>query len=827
MNNGQINAVFISSKGLGGIMKRVSSITCFLLITFSVCVIPYAHASNGLVESGISYDFKAEITFVEVLDDGTVLTITDTGIISCSTLFLGVLTPLWTFDLNNSATYAKLDSGQKFLAVIHESGFLTFDIENQEIGENITLNDVPDSLDWDTDGDIWIAYHSGIRKAREYRNGQYNFVQTSTISSGFFSFEVTESNHIVIGGFDSVLHIFDQQGNLITQRSEPTSFITILTDLGNGVLVCGSGDGRLHYYDYNNTWSHTFLTIGSEQLISFGEFNDTSYFVIDGNDEIHLIDKTSNIIFSSFNSNLGSLFVLSELSGQISVIINTGSGGAILFYDLDTDGDGISDSLDDFPNDSTQQYDTDGDGYGDNPDGFNGDAFPNNPEQYVDSDNDGYGDNQVGLQGDLFPENSEQWEDLDGDGFGDNSDGYLGDRFIDDATQWNDSDGDGYGDNPVGNSPDACPDLAGYSSIDRYGCIDSDFDFYSDPDSDYTVADGADALPNDGTQWNDIDGDGYGENPYPATNPDSCPSVAGNSTKEIRLDGTVIDKLGCLDSDGDSFDDLSDEFPSDPTEWFDSDGDGKGSNSDYDDTEFLIVTEADYCRISGDQSTACISWNDLDYQDYLARDKAEEESDLSYPAWLAQKEAGLLDEDEGIMGAVMDVAVVGGGVFVVATVLILLASFVIKKRKINDLVKRYGVPFEPKKNNSVNEEALEGTAGLSATGGIESDDSWDDDIEAMDFSEKPDEVDEGESTIVSADELYSDESDMSELAGIEFTGAGTSGEEVSEMLADESEAIEEKPSNVPPVPESGLPEGWTMEQWEWYGHEWLAKYGEK
>ena len=66
---------------------------------------------------------------------------------------------------------------------------------------------------------------------------------------------------------------------------------------------------------------------------------------------------------------------------------------------------------------------------------------------------------------------------------------------MDDATQWNDSDGDGYGDNPVGNSPDACPNVAGYSTIDRFGCIDSDFDFYSDPDVDYTVTDGADALP--------------------------------------------------------------------------------------------------------------------------------------------------------------------------------------------------------------------------------------------------------------------------------------------------------------------------------------------
>jgi hypothetical protein len=25
----------------------------------------------------------------------------------------------------------------------------------------------------------------------------------------------------------------------------------------------------------------------------------------------------------------------------------------------------------------------------------------------------------------------------------------------------------------------------------------------------------------------------------------------------------------------------------------------------------------------------------------------------------------------------------------------------------------------------------------------------------------------------------------------------------------------------PPVPEEGLPEGWTMEQWQYYGQEWL------
>ena len=29
-----------------------------------------------------------------------------------------------------------------------------------------------------------------------------------------------------------------------------------------------------------------------------------------------------------------------------------------------------------------------------------------------------------------------------------------------------------------------------------------------------------------------------------------------------------------------------------------------------------------------------------------------------------------------------------------------------------------------------------------------------------------------------------------------------------------------------PLPESGLPEGWTMEQWKHYGHQWVATESE-
>jgi polar amino acid transport system substrate-binding protein len=59
-----------------------------------------------------------------------------------------------------------------------------------------------------------------------------------------------------------------------------------------------------------------------------------------------------------------------------------------------------------------------------------------------DSDGDGYA-NSV----DAFPNDSTQWSDLDQDGYGDNLNGTTPDRFPIDNTEWNDTDGDGIGDN--------------------------------------------------------------------------------------------------------------------------------------------------------------------------------------------------------------------------------------------------------------------------------------------------------------------------------------------------------------------------------------------
>jgi hypothetical protein len=81
---------------------------------------------------------------------------------------------------------------------------------------------------------------------------------------------------------------------------------------------------------------------------------------------------------------------------------------------VDTDGDGVADDDDAFPNDPNETADTDGDGVGDN-----GDAFPNDASETTDTDGDGVGDNA-----DAFPNDSSESADTDGDGFGDNGDAY-------------------------------------------------------------------------------------------------------------------------------------------------------------------------------------------------------------------------------------------------------------------------------------------------------------------------------------------------------------------------------------------------------------------
>jgi hypothetical protein len=286
----------------------------------------------------------------------------------------------------------------------------------------------------------------------------------------------------------------------------------------------------------------------------------------------------------------------------------------------DSDADGysnpdsswtVNNGADAFPADITQWADTDFDGYGDNPSGTTPDACTtvagnSTLDRYgcVDGDGDGYSDEELswttsqgadacGTVSGTSSADRNGCPDSDSDTYSDADLGWTiaagADAYPSDLTQWVDTDGDGYGDNPPpATEGDSCSTISGTSTVDRFGCPDSDADGYSDEDLSWTIANGADAFPVEPTQWSDGDSDGYGDNST-GVNPDACPLIFGNSTEAGRL--------GCSDIDGDGYADVDDLFPSEKSQWNDSDADGFGDN--------ITGTNPDMCpSVAGD------SWRD-------------------------------------------------------------------------------------------------------------------------------------------------------------------------------------------------------------------------
>ena len=146
---------------------------------------------------------------------------------------------------------------------------------------------------------------------------------------------------------------------------------------------------------------------------------------------------TQQIIFSVSDpsGNTTSVTVNLTVTDDLnSCVTASGSSPAV----SDSDGDGVEDSIDAFPNDPTEWVDTDLDGIGNNSDtdddndGFAdaGDAFPLDASETLDTDSDGIGNNAdtdddgdgVADTEDAYPLTAGESVDTDGDGVGNNTD---------------------------------------------------------------------------------------------------------------------------------------------------------------------------------------------------------------------------------------------------------------------------------------------------------------------------------------------------------------------------------------------------------------------
>ena len=162
----------------------------------------------------------------------------------------------------------------------------------------------------------------------------------------------------------------------------------------------------------------------------------SQFFIMPGDISQHTWLDGVHTVFGEVTSGCNSITLLSEVQTgnsdmpSIPVVIN--SATIISNPTADSDGDGVVDTEDDFPDNPNETTDSDGDGVGDN-----SDEFPFDANETHDDDGDGVGNNT-----DAFPQDGNETHDDDGDGVGNNTD-----AFPQDANETMDTDGDGVGDN--------------------------------------------------------------------------------------------------------------------------------------------------------------------------------------------------------------------------------------------------------------------------------------------------------------------------------------------------------------------------------------------
>ena len=250
---------------------------------------------------------------------------------------------------------------------------------------------------------------------------------------------------------------------------------------------------------------------------------------------------------------------------------------------------------------------------------------------------------RINQQGDAFRDDPTQWSDEDGDGFGDQLDGLNGDRCPQDVGVLNgtapngassgvgcrlvdvsDADGDG-----VINDVDACPETSPGASVNSNGCAASQLDDDDDGvnnDVDLCPNSQAAAVDNDGCtteqRTTDTDNDGVNDplDTCPGTSAGAETDASGCADDQRDSDGDglvdaqdacantpaeliqFIDATGCVDEaaldvdrDGDGYagrytytldnetglhtNQSGDAFPSEASQWWDTDGDGFGDNT--------------------------------------------------------------------------------------------------------------------------------------------------------------------------------------------------------------------------------------------------------
>ena len=150
-------------------MKRwLAFLIVFLLGTQAGMVGSVSGDLSLLTDGGQTDRIDQPLVLWASLNDGRVLTVDSEGNVSVNTFNNGVLSTQWTVFLEVDANNARLDDAQELVTIAHDAGAYVVQMSTQTIYWNITTPDPVDDAALDKEGELWLVYYAGKRRADQY-----------------------------------------------------------------------------------------------------------------------------------------------------------------------------------------------------------------------------------------------------------------------------------------------------------------------------------------------------------------------------------------------------------------------------------------------------------------------------------------------------------------------------------------------------------------------------------------------------------------------------------------------------------------------------------
>lgn len=235
-----------------------------------------------------------------------------------------------------------------------------------------------------------------------------------TLTAGIYTLEVTSAEDNQTGSFDVL--VWDKETNLSSVCQQDIQLTANAASYDGALLSQCTGSQRGSNYHYKHYDFSVVAGVDLEAEITVAEYDTYLYLLKQVNDvwvPVTSDDDGGNGSLSKISTVLAGGNYRLEVTSYSPMIAQ---GPFVLrvkgVLQVDSDGDGVADDIDAFPDDPSESVDSDGDGVGNN-----ADTFPYDASESTDSDGDGVGDNS-----DAFALNRYEFIDSDGDGIGDVAD---------------------------------------------------------------------------------------------------------------------------------------------------------------------------------------------------------------------------------------------------------------------------------------------------------------------------------------------------------------------------------------------------------------------